>query len=365
MHGNWKSPHYEKLIINQAEYIRLYTLASRIFDDPESKARFLADAKKIYSYGETFLKSPDGLFYTSQDADLVQGQESAEYRKLNDADRRAKGIPRIDQNIYSDRNGRMIRALVALYKATGEASYLQEAQSAAKKILELRKRPGGGLKHGEKSVDGPYLSDNLYMGIAFLELYSVTGDRATLATAEELGNFVAKNFTGKAATDSAGFHSAGDVAGVLESTPHISENIEAVRFFNMLQRLSGKGSFKESAERAMRFLATPEIAKDSLTEIGIVIADEELSSDPAHITVVAAKSDPAGLALFQAAQIVSAPYLRTEWWDKSEGPMPNPDVQYPSLGKAAAFVCAERRCSLPIFKPEDISRRLKEFGASR
>lgn len=367
VHRNWNTPHYEKLIINQAEYIRLYALASRISQDPELKARYIDDAKSIFRYVKDFLLSPDNTFYTSQDADLVQGEESAAYRKLNDAERRAKGIPKVDKNVYADRNGRMIRALVSLYRATGDESSLNLAEATARKMIESRSLPGsaGGFKHGEKGNDGPYLADTLYMGIGFLELYSVTGERSWLDRAMSSADFIQTRFSGKSLDDGAGLESSPSVAGVLSSQPHLPENIEAVRFFNLLNRYSGKDVYKKLAEKAMRYLATPEISNESITEIGIVIADEELSSEPAHITVVASKSDPAGKMLSKAAQAVSAPYLRTEWWDKAEGPMPNPDVQYPSFAKAAAFVCAERRCSLPIFKPEDIARRLKEFGASK
>ena len=42
-------------------------------------------------------------------------------------------------------------------------------------------------------------------------------------------------------------------------------------------------------------------------------------------------------------------YKRLEWWDTREGKLPNPDVQYPSVPRAAAYVCTERTCSAPIF----------------
>jgi hypothetical protein len=36
--------------------------------------------------------------------------------------------------------------------------------------------------------------------------------------------------------------------------------------------------------------------------------------------------------------------------DEKEGPLPNPDVPYPTLDRAAAFVCTDRSCSAPIFE---------------
>ena len=56
--------------------------------------------RKIREYLRNFLTSSDGAFYTSQDADLVQGEHSADYFALSDADRRKRGIPRVDQHIY-------------------------------------------------------------------------------------------------------------------------------------------------------------------------------------------------------------------------------------------------------------------------
>jgi len=57
-------------------------------------------------------------------------------------------------------------------------------------------------------------------------------------------------------------------------------------------------------------------------------------------------------------------YKRLEWWDKREGPMPNPDVQYPQLDKSATFICTNKRCSLPIFKAEDIAKTVDLFEKS-
>jgi hypothetical protein len=58
--------------------------------------------------------------------------------------------------------------------------------------------------------------------------------------------------------------------------------------------------------------------------------------------------------LFRSAQRYSSGYKRIEWWDRAEGPMPNPDVQYPELSSAAAYVCTDKRWSLPVFKGDDL-----------
>jgi len=75
--------------------------------------------------------------------------------------------------------------------------------------------------------------------------------------------------------------------------------------------------------------------------------------------VLAAKGDTDGKVLFSTMQHLPPWYKRIDWWDKAEGPLPNPDVSYPAPKRAAAFVCTESRCSLPMFKPEAIAEFLK------
>jgi hypothetical protein len=38
-------------------------------------------------------------------------------------------------------------------------------------------------------------------------------------------------------------------------------------------------------------------------------------------------------------------------------------VQYPELDQAAAFACANRICSLPVFAPGDIAETVKQMLA--
>ena len=100
-------------------------LAYARWGDPE----YLKDAKQIRRYMKDFLTSPEGVFYTSQDADLVPGEHSEEYFALDDDGRRKKGIPRVDTHVYSRENGWAIQALATLYAVTGEKEHLDDAVS--------------------------------------------------------------------------------------------------------------------------------------------------------------------------------------------------------------------------------------------
>jgi hypothetical protein len=309
----------------------------------------LKAAQDIQRYLKTFLSSPDGAFYTSQDADLIDGRHSASYFKLDDAARRKLGIPRVDQHIYSRENGWAIEAVAMLYAATGDSGYLDQAVRAAEWILENRALDGGGFRHDASDEAGPYLADTLAMGRAFLALYEVTGERRWLAHAESAAKFIGATF----ADEKAGFATS-------KTRPERDENILTARFGNLLARYAGNDDYRKMAEHAMRYLVAPQIAK-FLPTGGTLLANLEFASEPIHITVVGHKDDPAAQALFHAAIAYPSGYLRVEWWDEREGRLPNPDVQYPQLKSAAAFICTGTTCSSPIYKPELIRPRVDKL----
>ncbi|MEQ1354607.1 MAG: DUF255 domain-containing protein, partial [Candidatus Acidiferrum sp.] len=141
--GDWNSPHFEKIMQMQAENLHIYSLAYAQWRDPH----YLHAAQEIQRYLRTFLTSPTGAFYTSQDADLVEGKHSAEYFALDDAQRRKLGIPRVDKHIYARENGWAITGLVTLYDATGDRATLDEAIRAARWVMANRALPGGGFRH--------------------------------------------------------------------------------------------------------------------------------------------------------------------------------------------------------------------------
>ena len=109
-------------------------------------------------------------------------------------------------------------------------------------------------------------------------------------------------------------------------------------------------AFKDAAEHGMRYLIA--LAEDDLIVPGALLADRELSREPAHVTIVGAKDDPAAQALYAAARTYPTRYLRIEWLDRREGPLPAADVEYPELPEAAAFACANGACSVPVFTPD-------------
>jgi len=372
--GDWDHPHFEKLLQFQAEGIRLYATAFARWRDPAD----LRAARDILRYVRAFLKSPEGAFYVSQDADLVPAEHSAEYYALDDAARHRKGIPRVDTHLYARENAWMVQALVPLYAVTDEPEILAEAVAAADWIVAQRALSGGGFRHDAADPAGPYLGDSVAAGRAFLALWSVTGDRTWLSRSRDAAAYVARTFAvdGDAANGVRKDASNGDqnVPGLVSAVsksrfapprPQRDENVAVARWANLLFRYTGDDAHRRLSDRAMAFLAIPEVA-ERFSTASVLLADAERSAEPPHLTIVGSREDAGARQLLAAA--VAAPgaggYKRVELLDEKDGALPNLDVEFPKLDRPAAFVCAGGRCSLPAFTPDELGKRLARLQAA-
>ncbi|MEO8615039.1 MAG: DUF255 domain-containing protein [Luteolibacter sp.] len=345
--GDWKHPHFEKIMEFESEVLRVYALAHLAWDRP----RDLDAAKQIAKHLHDFLRSPDGAFYVSQDADLVPGEHSAGFYKLDDAGRRKLGIPKVDRHVYSRENGLAIHALIALWQASTDPVYLAEAKQAAEWIVQHRTLSGGGFSHDETDAYGPFLGDQVQMGRALLALYLATADAKWLERSIQCADFTEARFKSKGGGYLASVPRADAPAPVMDR----NENIAVVRWCNLLARTSGETRFSDIAKHGMRHLSSEAV----LVEIfsfsgGVMLADRELTEEPVHISIVGIKEDASAYELFATAQRHPSSYKIIEWITPG-APVKKGGIEYPDFGKAAAFLCADGRCSSPKFKPEDLA----------
>jgi hypothetical protein len=351
---DWQSPHFEKIMSFQTQYIRLYAEGYRLLGDPA----YLKAAQHIDRYVGNFLTSPEGAVYTSQDADVDAEFTGHAFYALSDTERRRQPNPRIDTHVYARENGWAIAAWAALYDATGDARYVSRAQRAADWISAHRRLRGGGFSHAEPGAAPAALGDSLAMGQGFLALYAATGERAWLAQARQAAQFIGAHFASPGGGYATVAMSAGARGVFKESVRDADENIAVARFANALYRYSGAPAFRNIAQHAMRYLASPQLADGQHLRTGIVLADSELASEPTHVTIVGHKDDVSAQSLHRAALRYPSVYRRVDWWDKREGAMPNPDVSYPELARAAAFICTGNTCSQPVFDSLQLARSI-------
>jgi uncharacterized protein len=349
---DWRSPHFEKLISYQADDLRLYSEAYARWHDP----RYLTAANSLFAYIGKYLTAPDGSFFVSQDADVSSTLTGHEFYAHDDATRRTLGMPAIDRHRYARESGWAIRALAKFYDVTGKSRALRLAQNGARWALANRKLPNGGFRHDQQDRLGPFLDDNLAMTQAFLALYRSTGNRTWLKQATDTLNFIDTQFHDA----KAGFIAAPvdkQALGVFSEPVRLpDQNAALVRAASMANHYSGDPHFRDMALHGMKYLAAVADPAGQQLLPEIVLADRELSNAPIHIAIVGSKKDPAAQLLHAAALRYPADYLQVDWLDRAEGELPNPDIQYPDMGQAAAFACANGACSTPVYEADEIAK---------
>ncbi len=302
---DWQHLHFEKIAQVQADALRTYALAQvrGLVADAD------LDARRILGFLRTFLAAPDGGYYASQDADVVPGVESSGYYALDDAGRRAHGLPGIDRHRFAREQGWLAEALATAGACLGDSGAVAQAEAAARWAIEERALPAGGFRHDASDGGGPYLGDTLAMGQAFLRLELVTGDERWLARAEQARRFIDATFQDA----EGGYRTAAQGRG-LKVAPERDENIALARWARQLWAATGLAGDRACAERAARWCVVPMRAEQP-SVAGVLLADEDLAQPRARVLVVGAVHDPAAQAQVAQALAFSAERDAVVRWD--------------------------------------------------
>jgi len=161
----------------------------------------------------------------------------------------------------------MIAALAELYAASGDRKYLDEAERATEWVKAHRALVDGGFNHDsphdEHDAAGPYLDDTLAMGQAYLALYRATKEKRWLEDATAAMTFIAANF---GARNGVGYLTSKEPTDRYSQVfAERDENIGLARFANALYRETGDAKARAVTEQTMRYLVTPAIATRPLS----------------------------------------------------------------------------------------------------
>jgi uncharacterized protein len=328
--ADWSRPSLEFPMFAQEAALQAYARGWLMFEDPAYRDA----ADRIFGFLRTRLAASDGGFHVSMGM--------------------ADGQPGVDPREYARETGQAIQGLAAYYDATGNTEALALAVKAAEWALRERRLAGGGFRHAAQDAAGPYLADTLEMGAALLALHRSTSDRRWLSDAIQAADYIASTFID---AKTGGFFASAspDAKNLPKPIKQREDNAAATRFFNLLSFYAGQPRYREIAEAGMGYLASPPILDAYGFLPDVLLAEEELGSEPVHLTVVGPKDDPRSKALYAAALAYPLAYKRAEWWDKREGRLTNADVDYPDYPDGpAAFACTRNFCSLPVTDPDDV-----------
>lgn len=321
---DWSKPSMEFPMFAQQAALAAYARADVQFGDPAYRAA----ADDIYRFLKDKLAGPGGGFYASMGM--------------------AEGQPGIDKRQYARETGQAIQGLAAYADATGSKEALALAVAGADWAQRERALKGGGFRHAAQDAAGPYLADSVEMGAALLALHRSTGERKWLQAAIATGDFIAATFVDP---KTGGFlvSASPDARHLPKPIKQREDNVTATRFFTLLAFYSGNSRYREIAEAGMGYLASPAVLEAAAFLPDVLLAEDELRNEPVHVTVVGAKDDPRSTALYAGALAYPLAYKRAEWWDRREGKLANPDVDYPEFPDGpAAFACTRNFCSLPV-----------------
>lgn len=358
--GDWLHPHFEKITAIQAGAIETFALAHRV----TGETKWTAEALAVRAYMNEFMRGDGGGYATSQDADLRRpgkpAVEGATYYAESGAERRALGLPRVDENVYADLNGLMVRALAELYAATADPRILADAIAAAEAILATHRTERGAFVHG--SGDDPtgllYLRDQANMGFGLMALYRVTLDPRWLAEAKTTEAFIRREL----ADDDGGFfaHTEDPAAvGVFaERRKPVDENAVAARFLLALHRhTEEEAHYFATAKATLETLGEPGALRGEGRTIGnYLLGVEEALMPTIDVTVVGAADSSLTDDLFLDAIALADPRVVI---DRSL-----PGERYPDIGAPAVYMCTDSACSPPIKDGEDLAASADAFLAS-
>ena len=331
---DWSRPSLEFPMFAQQAALSAYARAAVLFGDPA----YHAAADRIFGFLKDTLAAPGGGFYASMGM--------------------AEGQPGVDKRQYARETGQAIQGLLAYYDSTGTRSALALAVAAADWALRERSLPDGGFRHAERDAGGPYLADNVEMAAALLALHRSTAERKWIAAATATGDFIVRTFV-EARTGGFFASASPDARHLPKPIKQREDNVTATRFFALLAAYTGSARYREIAEAGMGYLASPAVLDAYAFVPDVLLAEDELRNEPVHVTIVGPRDDPRSAALYASALVYPQGYKRAEWWDKREGPLANPDVDYPDYPEGpAAFACTRNFCSLPVTDPAAVAAQL-------
>lgn len=266
--SDWDHAHFEKLMTFQAPALENYAAAYRLTRDEKDLRR----ARAIQSYVDRFMRSPEGGFYTTQDADVNAHDRGKafmtghDYYALGEKDRLARGLPRVDTHEYGRENGLAIAAYVTMFEVTKDAEVLATAEKAARRVIATHASERGGITHDvvdpAKKPKQLFLSDNAAFGFGLVRLWETTKNDEYLRRARAIADFMIADLLDDPSGAMFASTADPDAVGIFATrrTP-FEDNVMAIRMLARLARATNDAKYKHAIDRVLRAVSTPEEIK--------------------------------------------------------------------------------------------------------
>ncbi|HEV2918587.1 MAG TPA: thioredoxin domain-containing protein, partial [Actinomycetota bacterium] len=411
--AHWLVPHFEKMLYDNAQLVRLYTHAwQRTGDD-----RYRRVAARTADYLLRELRHPDGGFFSSQDADSegvegrffvwswdelvavageavaghlgaspegnwegtnvlwtprpagpeLQAQVDEALPRLFEA-REARVHPATDDKVLAAWNGLAISALAEAGRSFGEPRWTDAALAAAGFVLEQLSGEQGRLlrswREGRRGGPG-YLDDYACVAEACLTLYETTFDLRWLREARRLAGTMVELF---ADPGGGGFYQTGRDAERLVVRPReLFDNAVpagssvAADVLQRLGRLTGAQDWERAGLDALRPVLG--VLGRAPTGFGHALGAADFALSRVREVAVVGRPGAADTeallatvwGTYQPNRVVAAaaPDDRA-----AQGEVPLLADRPALEGRATAYVCEHFVCQLPVTEPEALAAQL-------
>ena len=328
--NHWTVPHFEKMLYDNAQLARVYLHAWQVTGDPF----YRAIAEETLDYAVREMLSPEGGFYSTQDADS-EGEEgrffvwtpneiqavlsdeagrfmevygvtesgnasagsahgfegknilelkgspeerqdlSSARRKLFQA-REGRVHPERDEKILTSWNGLMLAAFAEAARVLERDDYRQIAEHDAEFLLSELRTPEGRLHHVWKAYEAKvngYLEDYAHLIEGLIELYQATFDPRWYKAARELADEMIEHFSASSGDDAEG------IAGFYDTSDDHETLITRPRELQDNAIPSGNGMAALALQRLAGLAVEPhyaEIARQSLAAVQPLLAQYPL-----------------------------------------------------------------------------------------
>jgi uncharacterized protein YyaL (SSP411 family) len=295
---------------------------------------------------------------------------SGNKKKLVEA-RNKRTRPGLDDKVIASWNALMISALARGFQVLEDRKYLEAAEKAAEFVMtEMRTEDGRLLRThraGQSKVDA-YLEDYAYTVRAFVDLYESGFDERWLFTAEELSDEMISQFWDEKKASL--FNTSQYHDNLIVRTKSSNDSATpspvgvAADSFLRLGILLDRQDYLTKVQRILK-ASLPYMEKAPQGYLTLLMNVDRLIHPVKEIAIVGQKGSEDTRSLMQAVHSRFLPNRVIALLDPSSRNAAALSQKIPLLagrtpvgGKAAAYVCENFACQMPVTTPEKLIRQL-------